>query len=304
MSSIKTSLPDGVFAASVTPLNKDFSINLNALSKHCHWLLENGNDGICFMGTTGEANSFSVGERMRALDHVLSSGIESRRLLVGTGCCSLSDTVTLTRHSTSSKVGGVLVLPPFYYKQVSDEGLMRYFESLINQINSSDLKIYLYHFPKMTGVPYTVEFVRQLVDRFPDTVAGMKDSGGDWSNMEAIMRAIPGFKLYSGTEKYFLNVLRAGGAGCISATTNLTGRLAAKVFEHWKTNHAAALQEKLTQARTAFEVASFIGGVKGVLAKHHKDDDWLNICPPNSPLSADVMDKLERNLSSIDFDLV
>ncbi|MCB0488220.1 MAG: dihydrodipicolinate synthase family protein [Cyclobacteriaceae bacterium] len=304
MSSIKTSLPSGVFAASVTPLNKDFTINHDALSSHCHWLLKNGNDGICFMGTTGEANSFSVNERMKALDHVLSSGIESRRLLVGTGCCSLSDTITLTKHAAGNKVGGVLVLPPFYYKQVSDVGLMKYFELLITHVDSSDLKIYLYHFPKMTGVPYTVDFIGKLVDRFPDVVVGMKDSGGDWSNMEAIMKAIPGFNLYSGTEKYFLNMLRAGGAGCISATTNLTGRIAAKVFEHWRTNDADALQEKLTEARTAFEVASFIGGVKGVLAKHHRDENWLNICPPNSPLSADVMDKLEQNLSSINFDLV
>ncbi|HRW99039.1 MAG TPA: dihydrodipicolinate synthase family protein [Cyclobacteriaceae bacterium] len=303
MSSITTLLPDGVFAASVTPLNKDYTINLKALAKHCHWLLENGNDGICFMGTTGEANSFSVTERIAALDHVLSSGIDSKKLLVGTGCCSLGDTIALTRHAMNNKVGGVLVLPPFYYKQVSDAGLMEYFETLISRVDSSDLKIYLYHFPKMTGVPYTVEFVNQLVSRFPNTVVGMKDSGGDWANMEAVMKSIPGFKLYSGTEKFLLHVLRAGGAGCISATTNVTGRIAAKVFERWKSTDAKELQEQLTAARAAFEVASFIGGVKGVLAKYHKDDDWLNICPPNSPLSADVMGKLEQNLRSVDLGL-
>lgn len=297
----KTNLPDGVFAASVTPLKKDYSVDLDALVAHCNWLLANGNNGICFMGTTGEANSFSVEERMAALDYMISKGIPPHSLLVGTGCCALSDTIRLTIHATSKNVGGVLMLPPFYYKGLTDEGLFKYFSLVIEEVSNPVLKIYLYHFPKMTEVPFSIELVQRLVKEYPDTVVGMKDSSGDWLNMKAILTIIPGFKLYSGTEKYFLDVLRGGGAGVISATTNLTGNLASLVYAKQNEAGVEELQAKLTEARAAFEGASFISSVKHVLAKWHKNDNWRNIRPPNTNLNSQGINDLEKRLQAIEF---
>ncbi len=299
MTIFNTNLPDGVFAASVTPLKSDYSINLEALVQHCNWLLANGNNGICFMGTTGEANSFSVDERKAALDYIIEKGIPADRLLVGTGCCSLTDTIELSKHAVSKNVGGVLMLPPFYYKGLTDEGLKNYFSEVIKGVNNPSLKIYLYHFPKMTGVNFSVDFVKRLVDEYSGTVVGMKDSSGDWENMKAICKAIPGFKLYSGTEKYFLDVLRAGGAGVISATTNLTGYIAAEVYNRWKDESADELQQTLTAARLAFEGASFISSVKYILSQWHENKEWLNIRPPNSKLNTKDIEDLENRLKAI-----
>ncbi len=303
MSQFKSNLPEGVFAASVTPLKKDFSIDHEALLNHCIWLLANGNNGICFMGTTGEANSFSVSERIAALDYLVDNGFPPDKLLVGTGCCALPDTIQLTKNATSKGVGGVLMLPPFYYKGISDDGLMNYFIRVIEGVDDPNLKIYLYHFPKMTGIPFSISFVKNIVSSHPDTVVGMKDSSGDRSNMEAICTGIPGFKLYSGTEKYFLDVLRAGGAGVISATTNLTGAMAAQVYTHRNDDKADELQAKLTEARLAFEGASFISSVKQVLAKHHQNKEWLHTRPPNENLTEEQTAELENRLKEIDFSI-
>lgn len=304
MSSFQSNLPNGVFAASVTPLKSDYTIDLDSLVAHCNWLLANGNNGICFMGTTGEANSFSVEERIKALDFLLEKGIPSDKLLVGTGCCALTDSISLTKHAVSNKVGGVLMLPPFYYKGLTDGGLMSYFSAVIEEVANPDLKVYLYHFPKMTSVPFTVEFVKALTSKYPGTVVGMKDSGGDWDNMKAMMDALPGFKLYSGTEKYFLDVIRAGGAGVISATTNLTGNLAAMVYEKRDDGGVEEIQAKLTEARMAFEGASFVSSVKHMLAENHDNDNWLNIRPPNVNLSITQIAALEDRLKAIEFSIV
>ena len=195
------------------------------------------------------------------------------------------------------------MLPPFYYKGLTDDGLLSYFSTAIEKVADPGLRIYLYHFPKMTSVTFSVDFIKQLVNKYPGTVVGMKDSGGDWTNMKSVLDAIPGFRLYSGTEKYFLDVLRAGGAGVISATTNLTGNLAALVYAKRDTTDADILQGKLTDARMAFEGASFVSSVKHELAKWHKNINWLHIRPPNSNLTASQISTLENNLKAFDFEL-
>ncbi len=299
MSNDNIKLPDGVIAASVTPLTSEYQIDHPALTAHCHWLLANGNNAICLMGTTGEANSFSVKERMDALESAIKDGVPPEKLIVGTGCCALTDTIQLTRHAISHRVGGVLVLPPFYYKQISENGLMDYFAALVNATKSAHLRIYLYHFPKMSGIPFSPSLVKRLAGQYSDIIVGMKDSSGDWKNMEIICKELPGFKIYAGTEKYLLDIVRIGGAGCISATTNLTGNLAAHVYAGKSSFEADSLQKKLTKARMAFEGFSFISGVKHILAHRQSDVGWLNIRPPNSKLTPAEAAELESRLSGI-----
>lgn len=184
---------------------------------HIKWLLKRGNNGICLLGTTGEANSFGVDERLRILEAVLNGGIPADKLIVGTGCCAITDTVTLTRHAHSHGVAGILLLPPFYYKTIADAGLETYMAKLFDRVGENKVQIYLYHFLQLSGLPFSVSLVEKLVSKYPDNIIGLKDSGGEWSHMEQLLKAIPGFRLYTGNEKFLLSVLKAGGAGCISA---------------------------------------------------------------------------------------
>ncbi len=288
-----SNLPDGVFVATLTPLNADLSVDHAALYDHCRWLLAGGADGVALLGTTGEANSFSLAERLEVIEKLLSAGFPGDRLMAGTGCCALPDTVDLTRAAVSGGAGGVLLLPPFYYKAVSDDGLFRYMEQLITSMADDRLKIYLYHFPKMTGVPFSNALVKRLVKAFPEAVVGMKDSSGDPAHMQAVCRELPGFRLYAGAERYLLDVLEAGGAGCITATTNATAPLAAAVYRAWREGRpASALQEKLTGARLAFERGSFVPILKQFFARRTGNDQWLYLRPPNALLPEERINEL------------
>ena len=291
----ESNLPRGLFTASLTPMNDDLSVNYQALVEHINWLLDNGSNGICLLGTTGEANSFSIEERMDVLDEVIDADIAPHKLLVGTGTCVISDTIILTQHAISKGVGGVLMLPPFYYKGLSDQGILDYFKLVIEGVEDENLKIYLYNFPKMTGVPFTLELVKKLVAAFPGVIVGMKDSSGDWEGMQAVCDEIPGFQLFTGTEKYLLDTLRAGGAGCISATFNASIKYGASVYSNWQGSEADGLQTKLNDIRRRFEVDSFISSLKFLFAKWFDEPHWLNVRPPNSLPNVDTQHYLEEN---------
>lgn len=302
----ETRLPDGVFAATLTPQNEDLQIDHERMITHCQWLLANGCQGLTIMGTTGEANSFSVKERMNVLDALVKGGIPPHVMMVGTGCCALTDTVDLTWHALEHEVGGILLLPPFYYKQVSDEGVFRAIDEVIQEVGEDDLQVYLYHFPQMSAVPFSLEVIDRLLDRYPDTVVGMKDSSGDWAHMQLIMEEFPELRLYAGTEKYLLNVLLIGGVGCISATTNVTCALADKVVQHWRAEHVAQAQElqnRLTAIRETFEDHPFIGALKSFFAHTCNDKRWLAMRPPNVPLSEAESEALNAALNDLQFTL-
>jgi len=278
----ESNLPRGLFTASLTPMNDDLSVNYTCLVEHINWLLDNGSNGICLLGTTGEANSFSIEERMDVLDEVIDANIEPHKLLVGTGTCVITDTIILTQHAVSKGVGGVLMLPPFYYKDLSDQGVLDYFKLVIEGVDDANLKIYLYNFPKMTGVSFTLPLVKKLIEAFPGVIVGMKDSSGDWKGMQAVCVEIPGFQLFTGTEKYLLDTLRAGGAGCISATFNASIQYGANVYTNWQKPEADDLQAKLNEIRKEFEVDSFISSLKFLFSKWFDNPKWLNVRPPNS----------------------
>ena len=299
-----SALPEGVFTAALTPLNEDLSVNYELLVRHCRFLLEQGSKGLALLGTTGEANSFSLAERKEILEKTISGGISASTLMVGTGCCSLPETIALSKHALEAGVGGLLVLPPFYYKQVAESGLMRYFELFIEGVNDDRLRIYLYHFPKMSGLAFSIPFIQKLRVKYPDFITGIKDSSGEVENMKQMIREIPGFKVYAGTERYLLDVLKAGGAGCISATANVTISLAARVYSLWKKGEdTESLNAHMVKVRSAFEGLPFTGALKSWLADVQKNDSWLHVRPPNEKLDETSLSQLKADLSQLNFSL-
>lgn len=294
-------LPGGIISAVLTPLDQNLKADYAHILNHINWLLKRGNNGIALLGSTGEANSFSVNERLQILDAVVDGGIPPEKLLVGTGCCSISDTVTLTRHAYSHDVGGILLLPPFYYKKVNDAGIEAYMTEFFNRVGENNIQIYLYHFPQLSGVPFSVSLVERLVSKYPMNIIGLKDSGGDWSHMEDLLKAIPGFRLYTGNEKFLLPVLKAGGAGCISANANLTSPDAAAVFEAWKNGSGEKEQARLSMLRDVLDTYPSIGTLKYIFANWTGDTSWLNILPPNIILTAEEGYRIEQKLKDIDY---
>lgn len=286
-----------IYTATLTPQHEDLTFNAKLLVQHCQYLLEAGSSGIALLGTTGEANSFSLTEKKQIIDAVVEGGIAPEKLMVGTGSCAYPETVELTRHVLAHGIKEILLLPPFYYK-ATDQGLLDYFSRVIDTVADDSLRICLYHFPKMTDVDMSIPFLEKLLAKYPQQVTGMKDSSGDVAHMLSICKAFPGFELFAGTERYLLEVLRAGGAGCISATANVTVRKMAQVFQNWETEYADALQEELTAVRSVFEGLPFVAILKQYMAQYHKDDRWLALRPPNSMVQQEVVqqvvDKLGR----------
>ena len=297
----ESKLPDGVFTAVLTPLKNDLSIDHDALAAHCRWILSSGGDGIVLLGTTGEANSFTVEERLETVERIFESGLPGDRLMIGTGCCAFPDTVRLTRRAVELGAGGVLMLPPFYYKKVGDAGLAKYFDLVIGGVGDERLKIYLYDFPQMSGIRYSTPFVRHLVREYPGVVDGMKDSSGDWDHMVEIIREVPGLRFYAGSERFLLDVMREGGAGCISATTNATVAMAARLFQNWQTDQANAFQKELTRVRGAFEGYPFTAPLKQMFFEWTDNPGWLNIRPPNSLIGPEQLKTLSDELNALGF---
>lgn len=302
--SIESKLPAGVVTAAMTPLDKNLNPDYPMLIKHLKWLFAQGNDGIALLGTTGEANSFSADERIRILDKVIEGGIPAGKLLVGTGCTSITDTVTLTRHAVKNNVGGILLLPPFYYKAVTDSALQTYMSMVIDKVGDQNIQIYLYHYPLLSGLPFSTSLVEKLVAKYPRNIVGMKDSGGDWKHMEEVLKAIPGFRLYTGNEKYLLDTLKAGGVGTISASTNLISPEAAAVYGAWLKGGGEQQQPRLTVLRDTLAGFPFIGSLKYIFAKWSGQESWLNVRPPNSIITTDEGKRMEQKLKDVSYSKV
>ncbi len=295
-------LPNGVFAASLTPLKEDLSPDPELTVRHNQNLLNQGCDGLAILGTTGEANSFSTRERKEILESIVDGGISPHCLMVGTGCCSIPETVELTRHAVSLNVGGILLLPPFYYKGVSDSGLLNFFTQVIEQVSSDALKIYLYHFPRQAQVDFSFELIEELLSRFPSTVVGMKDSSGDFNHMKETLNRFPQLKLFAGTERFLLAVLKVGGVGCVSATTNVTSDLAAKVwslFQEGRIEEAEQTQDAVNHIREAFQGKPFVPGLKAFLAQRESNPDWLHLRPPLCALTEGETQELLNQLQAV-----
>ena len=294
-----TAGPNGVLAAVLTPMDEDLEPDHKAFGAHCHRLLAAGCHGLSVFGTTGEANSLSVDERLAALETLVEGGVPAERLLPGTGSCALTDTVRLSRAALEAGAAGVLALPPFYYKGVGDDGLFRFFAEVVERVGDDRLRLYLYHIPQMTGVDLGLPLISRLIDAFPGVIVGTKDSSGDRERIMTLCREFPDFSVLAGTETLLLETLRSGGAGCISATVNVTSRLARRVYDAHASgsdDEAEALQERLTQVRGSIEAYPVIPALKQLMASLTGDDRWRNIRPPLSELDEQSAENL---LSSV-----
>ncbi len=253
---------------------------------HCRWLLEQGVDGLAVFGTTSEANSLSLEERMALLDALLEAGIPAARLMPGVGCCALPDTVRLCRHALARGCGAVLMLPPFYYKGVSDEGLFESFSRVIEQVASSDLNIFLYHIPPVTQIPISPALVERLLRTYPRQIAGIKDSGSDWRHTRKLLDRFPALAIFAGSERFLLDTLRHGGAGCITASGNVNPAGIRLVYEHWRRDagDADAAQQRVNAVRDALERFTMIPALKALCARHYADGGWEAVRPPLATL--------------------
>ncbi len=289
----------GVLSPVVTPFNADLSPNPQRFVRQCRWLLSQ-DVGLAVFGTNSEANSLSVEERIALLDQLVDAGIDPARMMPGTGCCALPDTVRLTAHAVKLGCAGVLMLPPFYYKGVSDDGLYASFSEVIERVGDPRLRVYLYHIPPVAQVSITLGLTERLLKNYPAQTAGIKDSSGDWNNTKSFLDAFagPGFDVFAGAETFLLQNMRNGGRGCISATANVHPGPIARLHATWQDADADAQQERLNEIRAVFMKFSMIPALKAAVAHYGGDAEWGTVRPPLSALTAKqitaLIDELDR----------
>ncbi len=293
----------GVLAPVVTPFRPDLSPDADRFVTHCRWLLRNGCAGLAVFGTNSEANSLSVEEKLELLDALVKGGVAPAALMPGTGHCALSDSVKMTREAVRRGCGGVLMLPPFYYKGVSDEGLYRNFAEVIERVGDDRLRLYLYHIPPVSSVPITLELIERLLARYPGIIAGVKDSSGDWANTQAMLERFKdrGFDVFAGSEVFLLDNLRHGGKGCITATGNVNPAAIDQVFRNWRGPDAERLQAGITATRKIVQRVPMIPALKAIVAHFGNDPQWRAVRPPLVELTADQESGLIRELKASGF---
>jgi 4-hydroxy-tetrahydrodipicolinate synthase len=293
----------GVLVPVLTPFTRSGEPDAGRFAAFCRWLLDQGADGLAIFGTTSEANSMSAGERMELLDELIAAGIPAAKLMPGAGACSVAEAAALIKHATGHGVGGVLMLPPFYYKGMSDDGLFGFFASVFDRAASKALKVYLYHIPPMAVVGFSLDLIGRLIKAYPETVVGLKDSSGDWNNTAAILERFPGFAVFPGSEVFLLDGLRKGAAGCITATGNVNVPGIRKVYENWRTPQADTLQAEITLARKTIQAYPMVPALKRIVAHFHGDPDWAAVRPPMTALSEAQSQALLADLAKIGFTL-
>lgn len=294
---------NGILAPVVTPFRQDLSLDADRLVTQCRWLLAS-EVGLAVFGTNSEGNSLAVEEKVELLDRLTEAGVDAGRMMPGTGCCALTDTVRLTRHATALGCGGVLMLPPFYYKNVHDDGIFRSYAEVIERVGSDALRIYLYHIPPISGVGLSVDLVGRLVEAYPANIAGIKDSSGDWGNTRALLdRGWDDFAVFAGSEAFLLRMLRAGGAGVISATANINPAAMQRLYREWRSPKAEALQQALNSVRDTLQRYPMIAALKAVIGGFREDPEWERVRPPLLPLPREQKAQLLAGLQEIGFEL-
>lgn len=294
----------GVWCPALMPLDANLEPDVSGFIDHCQWALQEGCHGLVMFGTTGEANSFSVEERIRVLDAAIDAGVPADRMMVGTGCAALPDTVRLTRHAVDRGALGILMLPPFYYKGASDEALAASFDHVIEGVGTEDFRLVLYHIPGVSGVPITPALVDMLKARHPKTLAGIKDSTGDWDHSRMLIERFTDLAVFPGAENLVAAGLEVGGAGCISAGCNVNASAIRALYD------AALAGEDVTERhaeveriRSILQRYALIPAMKQMLADARNDAGWTRLRPPLMPLDAASAKALAADLQALDFQL-
>ena len=275
-----TSRLAGVIAPVLTPFAEDGSPDGERFVEHCQWLLDEGCTALAPFGTTSEGPSLGLDERMELLEELSDAGVAPSQLMPGTGTSSLSDTIELTAHAVEVGCGGVLVLPPYFFKDPSEEGLFRYYSELIEEVGDHRLRLYLYHIPQMSAVPVTRNLVDRLRSAYPDEIAGLKDSSGNMAGTLDLMDSFPDLAIFPASEAVLLEGLKHGAAGCISATANVQPRAIRALYEAAEGPEADALQFRVAAVRAAILKAPTIPGIKALISHARSDPQWRVVRPP------------------------
>jgi 4-hydroxy-tetrahydrodipicolinate synthase len=289
----------GIWPPAATPFREDLSIDTERYVAFCHELLRDGAHGLAVLGTTSEANSLDFEERKSLLEKLVASGVNPAQLLPGTGAASFGDAVKLTKHAAELGVKGSLLLPPFYYKGVSDEGLFEFVSEVIARVSNKRLRLYLYNFPQQTGLVWSPELIAKLRGAFPETVVGIKDSSGDAKYLNALLEKFPGFAIFPSSESLMVDALGKGAAGCISATANTHVKEIRALFDGWQSPKADAMNKRASAVRALIASYPLIAAVKATLAEQHKHKGWHRLRPPLTALTDQQAAELRSKLAAL-----
>ncbi len=286
----------GVFSAALTPIKHDLTINKDLYLRHCQYLMQQGHDGLAIFGTTGEANSLSIKEKKDNLEFLLSNRINPKILISGTGSSSLNDAIDMTKHAANYKVRAILLLPPFYYKNVSDEGLINYYRHVIEKVGDNEMQYVLYHIPQHTYAPISFKMIEVLVKLYPNNVVGLKDSSGDGDRMMKVIKYFNNFAVFCGHDSLALNIVRRGGAGAITAGTNICGKLLSFILKNYKRENEIKnfqeLQKLLLQIRQVITSHEPISLMKSYFSIVDNIPEWNNVLPPLKKINEPENQKL------------
>jgi 4-hydroxy-tetrahydrodipicolinate synthase len=290
----------GVWCAALTPVNPDGSVANARFAEHAKHLLASGVDGIAPFGTTGEGQSFSVAQRRSSVDALLAAGIPAQRLLPATGCAAIADTIELTRHAVDAGCAGVLVLPPFFFKGVGDDGVFATYRALIEGVNDSRLRVYLYHIPQVTSVPIGFAAIERLLAEFPGVVVGIKDSAGNLDHSLELVDRFPALNVFVGHEPHLPQLLDAGGAGTVCGLANLYPQVLRRL--HDATTEVARQEELVVLAEliAALKPHSLMPALKAIRFLQTGDARWLNVRPPLVALDEAARRRIASAISSFD----
>src|SRR5580658_3596288 len=272
----------GVIAAIATAVDDRGEPDSTRSTALARFLLDTGCDGLNVLGTTGEATSFSLDQRKRVMNAYAQAGLPLERMMVGTGAAAVADAIALTRHAAELGFAGALVLPPFYYKGVHDDGLVAYIDTILAATAARPIPLYLYHFPAQSGLPWHVGLIRRQLDTFGERIVGLKDSSGDMAYAREAASILPRFKVFPSTEAALPEARSGPFAGCISATANLNADLCARAY---RSGDTAALDEAVA-IRKLFDGKPLVPGVKALLAHIHGEPQWARVEPPLSGFPA------------------
>ncbi len=289
---------EGVYAASLTPMLPDFSCDYEELAHHCKDLMNRGCSGVVLFGTTGEGPSFTIEERKRALKELIERGIDPQRIIFGISCCSINDAVELACHAVEQNCSAVMIAPPFFYKNVDDQGVIAYYREIIQQSCSPNIKIFLYHIPQCTGVPMTINVIKTLWGEFPNNVIGIKDSEGNFSFIKEILNSFPGFKVFVGHETQISQAVQLGAAGGISGMANAYPELICSLYHFARDRQKPDNNDEINSILKELKKYPLFPAIKS-LVMNKKGTRWRIMRPPLIPLDEKESQTLNLALKEI-----